>query len=367
MISTPSPLLASLRFKNGVETKNRVWLAPLTNLQSHADGSLGEDELNWLVRRAEGGFGVLETCAAHVAEDGKAWDGELGVFADHLVPGLTRLASAISAHGATSLVQLFHGGLRADPKLTGGRTWSASAVEEMGLATPDEGTEKDILEVIGRFRDAAVRAESAGFHGVELHGAHGYLLAQFLSSTQNRRTDDWGGAFENRARLLRETMRAVRAATSPSFVVGVRLSPEDWGQSKGLDLDETLKLAGWLCDDGADFIHASLWNTSRNTTKRPEQHPIPLFRAAIPRDVPLVVAGTIWTRAEGEALLAMGADAIALGRAAVANPDWARCIGDAAWEPRRPPLTVPEMVERGLSPKFANYMRNFRGFVAEGA
>lgn len=362
--TTSSPLLRPLRFKNGIESTNRVWLAPMTNLQSDPDGTLGDDELAWIERRAAGGFGVIETCAAHVAEDGKAWEGELGIFADRLVPGLTRLASAITHHGATGLVQLFHGGLRADPKLTGGRTWSASAITE-GTRTPEAGTDEEIRAVIGRFRDAAMRAQAAGFQGVELHGAHGYLLAQFLSSRQNQRTDDWGGPFVNRARLMRETVRAVRKATSASFVVGVRLSPEDWGQSKGLDLDETLQLASWLCDDGADFLHASLWRSSRNTTKRPEEHPIPLFRAAMPKDVALVVAGEIWTREDGEALLAKGADAVALGRSAIANPEWPHHIEDASWEPKRAPLTIPEMVERGLSERFAGYMRNFRGFVAD--
>ena len=84
-----SPLLAPLRFRNGVEAPNRVWLAPMTNLQSHPDGSLSDDEQRWLLRRADGGFGVIETCAAHVAEDGQAWAGELGIFDDRLLPGLT--------------------------------------------------------------------------------------------------------------------------------------------------------------------------------------------------------------------------------------------------------------------------------------
>jgi 2,4-dienoyl-CoA reductase-like NADH-dependent reductase (Old Yellow Enzyme family) len=364
-ITAASPLLAPLRFRNGVTAKNRIWLAPMTNLQSHADGTLSDDELSWLMRRAEGGFGVIETCAAHVAMDGKAWEGELGIFDDRLLPGLGRLASALEGAGTLGLVQLFHGGRRADPKLNGGRTWSASATAEDGTEAPAEGTAAEIEAVIGHFRDAAVRAERAGFPGVELHGAHGYLLAQFLSTTQNQRTDTWGGSFENRARLLRETMRAVRRATSPSFLVGVRLSPEDFGQSKGIDLDETLQLATWLCDDGADFIHASLWKALRNTTKRPAAHPIPLFRAAIPREVPLVVAGAIWTRAEGESLLAMGADAIALGRSAIANPEWPLRITDEGWSPKLAPLTVPELVERGLSPAFAGYLRAFRGMVAE--
>ena len=356
-----SPLLTPFRFRNGVVAKNRVWLAPMTNLQSHADGSLSDDEQRWLARRADGGFGVIETCAAHVAEDGKAWDGEMGISSDAMLPGLTRLAADLTARGSLNLVQLFHGGVRADAKLTGTPVWSASAVEDGGVL-PREATEQDITGAIAHFRDAAVRAQKAGFQGVELHGAHGYLLGQFLSVVNNTRTDKWGGPFENRARLLRETLRAVRAAVPASFVVGVRISPEDFGQARGLDLDESLQLARWLAEDGADFLHVSLWTSSKNTKKRPEAHPIPLFREVVPADVPIVVAGHLWTRADAEGALALGADGVALGRSAIANPSWPRDIEDPAWEPRRPPFTVAELGERGLSEKFARYMSRWKGF-----
>jgi 2,4-dienoyl-CoA reductase-like NADH-dependent reductase (Old Yellow Enzyme family) len=359
------PLLSPLRFSNGVTAKNRLWLAPMTNLQSRDDGSLSDDELRWLAVRAKGGFGVVETCAAHVAEDGQAWRGELGIFADRLVPGLARLAAAVAERGALGIVQLFHGGLRADPRLTSVPTWSASAIEEAGLSVPRAATEGDILGVIGRFRDAAVRARAAGFAGVELHGAHGYLLGQFLSATQNQRTDRWGGSWENRARLLRETLRAVRTAAPAPFVVGVRLSPEDWGQAKGLDLDENLVLARWLVDDGADFLHLSLWDATKRSRKRPEAHPLSLFRDVVKEQVTLVAAGGVWTRGEAEALLREGADAVAIGRAAIANPDWPLRVGDASWAPRRPPLTRAELRERGLSEAFALYLRNWKGFVAD--
>src|SRR6185503_17028244 len=115
-----------LTFRTGLTARNRVVLAPMTNKQSHPDGSLGDDELRWLSSRAEGGFGIVMTCAAHVAKDGQGWPGELGVFDDGLLPGLTRLASALRQSGATSIVQIFHGGLRADPKLIGTVPWSAS-------------------------------------------------------------------------------------------------------------------------------------------------------------------------------------------------------------------------------------------------
>ena len=359
-----SKLRAPFTFRNGVAAPNRVWLAPMTNLQSHADGTLSDDELRWLVSRADGGYGVIETCAAYVADDGKAWDGELGIANDTHMPGLRRLAAEITSRGAIGLVQIFHGGVRASRELTGTDPWSASAVEDGGVL-PREAAEEDITGVVARFRDAAVRAHEAGFQGVELHGAHGYLLGQFLSQVNNRREDRWGGPLENRARLMREAVRAVRGAVPASFVVGIRISPENFGQSKGLDLDENIELSRWLAEDGIDFLHLSLWASSRNTTKRPDQHPIPLFREAVPASVPIVVAGHIWTRDEAEALLDKGADAVALGRSAIANPSWPRDIADPAWQPRRPPFTTAELIERGLSEKFARYMAKWKGFVVD--
>jgi len=356
-------VLSPLSFRNGPTARNRVALAPLTNGQSHADGSLGDDELRWLAMRAEGGFGVIETCAAHVALDGQGWSGELGVFDDRLLPGLTRLATALRERGALGVVQLYHGGARAPRQVTGQRAWSASEIpgdpEEPRAATAD-----DIERAVAAFRDAAVRAHRAGFDGVELHGAHGYLLGQFLSK-QNTRTDEYGGDIEGRARFVREVTRAVRAAVPASFVVGVRLSPEEWGQAKGVDLDESLTVARWLCDDGIDFLHLSLWRAEKNTAKRPEEHPIPLFRAACPADVRILVAGNVWTRADAEALLDKGADAVALGRAAITNPDWPQRAVEPGWEPRRPPLTPAELRERGLSDTFVGYMRRWKGFVAD--
>lgn len=357
-------LLEPFSFRNGIKARNRLFLAPMTNLQSHEDGSLSDDELHWLQVRAQGGFGVIETCASHVTRDGQAWKGELGIFDDSLLPGLSRLASTLRHAGSTNLVQIFHGGARADGNLIGGVPITAS--NEGDPLTAREATGEDIERFVAAFRDAAVRAAKAGFDGVELHGAHGYLLGQFLSATGNKRTDEWGGALENRARFMREVTRRVRAAVPASFVVGIRISPEDFGQTHGVDIDENVQLAQWLCDDGIDFLHISMWNSFANTKKYPEQHAIPLFRAAIPADVPIVVAGSIWTREQAEALLAVGADGLALGRSAIANPDWPQRILEPAWQPRRPPMTPDELRQRGLSDSFVNYMRRFK-FVADAA
>ena len=363
--TTTSPLFTPFRFRNGVVAKNRIWLAPMTNLQSHLDGSLSEDELNWLLRRAAGGFGVIETCASHVAEEGQSWPGQLGISSDSHVPGLRTLATNLKAHGTIGIAQLFHGGVRAGPQVTGLPAWSASVVEDGGV-TPREASREDILGVIGRFRDAALRARAAGLDGVELHGAHGYLFGQFLSVFNNRRTDEWGGSFENRARLLRETVRAIRAAVPPRFVIGVRICTEDWGQAKGLDLDESVELCQRLADDGVDYLHLSQSAANSHTKKRPESHVLTLFRAAVPSEVPLVVAGQVWTRAEAELLLEKGASGVALGLSAIANPDWPIDAQRASWEPRRPPFTIKELVERGLSLRFAQYMSEWwKGFVVE--
>jgi 2,4-dienoyl-CoA reductase-like NADH-dependent reductase (Old Yellow Enzyme family) len=351
-------LFEPLVFRTGLSARNRIVLAPLTNMQSHADGSLGDDELRWLSSRADGGFGVVMTCAAHVARDGQGWPGELGVFDDSLLPGLTTLATALRDRGATSIVQIFHGGLRADPSVTGTVPWSASDGDGIRAATVD-----DIRRVIEQFANAAARAQQAGFDGVELHGAHGYLFTQFLSATQNRRTDDWGGPLEQRARLVREALRAVRARVGRGFTVGVRLSPEDFGNARGLDLDESVQTARWLADDGADFIHLSMWHSLSNTAKRPDIHAIPLFREAVPSDVVILAAGSVWTRLEAEELLVKGADGVVLGRSAIINADWPRRAVDPQWAPVRPPVTIESLRANGLSPAFAEYMRRFKDFV----
>ena len=335
----------------------------MTNMQSHADGTIGDDEMHWLLSRADGGFALVPTCAAHVAKDGQGWQGELGVFDDRHVDGLARLAGRIRDRGASPFVQLFHGGMRADPAVSKEQPWSATADGATNGAVR-AATVDDLARVIEQFGDAAARAQDAGMDGVEIHGAHGYLLTQFLSGTQNRRDDAWGGPLENRARLVRAVLRRVRERTDPSFTVGVRISPEDFGNAKGLDLDESLEVARWLAEDGADFIHLSLWRSAENTKKRPDAHAVPLFRAVLPEDVRIFVAGQIWTRADAERLLEMGADVVALGRSAIGNPDWPMQARDPAWQPRRPPFTPEELRARSLSPPFAEYMRQWKGFVA---
>jgi len=360
-------LFSPLVFRNGVVAPNRCVLAAITNSQSHADGTLGDVERRFLVARAAGGFGIVTTCASHVSRDGQGWPNALGCFDDAHVPGLARLAGELAEHGALGLVQIFHGGLRADTAASGRSAWTARVAPHVpGVnAETREGSVEEILRVIDRFAAAARRVAQAGFAGVEIHGAHGYLLTQFLSA-HNDREDGWGGDLVGRARLLRAVVRAVRAAVPAGFLVGVRLSPEDWGNARGLDLDESLTLARWLAADGVDFVHLSLWEVKNASAKRPEAHAAALFRAALPTEVPVFVAGHVWTGEDADFALGAGADAVAVARVGIAHPDWPRQLA-AGGAPARPPFSAAALEAAGASPGFVGYLRRWRGFVREEA
>ncbi len=361
-------LFAPFRFRSGATARNRMTLAPLTNQQSAEDGSLLEEELRWLQRRAAGGYSIIETCASHVSATGKGFAGQLGVQSDTLLPGLRRLATSIAGQGALGLVQLYHGGARSPSKLTGVQSVSASTWYEdvPGFEAPRAAGEADIQGFIEDFVAAAHRAKAAGFQGVELHAAHGYLLSQFLSSTRNPRTDGWGGTLEGRARLVRTIARRIRRELSGRFIVGVRLSPEGMGNARGIDIDDMVQVAKWLSEDGADCIHVSLWNHTRNTLKYPEVHPLTLFRRALPPEVALIAAGSVWTREDAEVCQRLGADFVALGRAAIVDPDWPLHVARPDFVPVRAPRTSTQLHEVAVSERFVNYLRNnFRGMVAE--
>ncbi|MBK8698622.1 MAG: NADH:flavin oxidoreductase [Saprospiraceae bacterium] len=353
---------------SGHKVKNRIALAPMTNLQSHEDGTLGDDEYHWLERRAAGGFGIVITCAAHVSKDGQGWQGELGICDDVQLPGLTRLAEGLHVHPCLAIVQLFHGGARSPESATGTQPWSASPhIFKVGSKEVEVrgATKEDIEHTIHAFTQAAVRAHQAGFDGVELHGAHGYLLHQFLSTATNQRTDNWGGSFEKRTLLIRTILKSIRQAVPRNFIVGVRLSPEDKYTFQGIDFDESLQLAGLLANEGADYIHVSPWNAF----KRPEKYAdtdkalITYFREAVQAATAIMVAGEIWTPGEAQQALDLGADFVALGRPGIGIPDWPLRARDAEYEPQRPPYSEAYLREAGLGEVFVQYMKRWKGFV----
>lgn len=357
------PVLSPVIFRRGsMKVNNRCVLAALTNKQSHDDGRLSEEEQRWLVERAIGGFGIVTTAATHVTQDGQGWSGELGVWSDLHIPNLSVLARELRQHGAVSLAQLFHGGMRAPEAITGQQPMTASetplnAHEE---ATARGMTAQEVEETIEAFATAAKRCERAGFDGVELHGAHGYLIAQFMTKRANQRTDRWGLAKDPIA-FLRAIVHRVRERTGPSFLVGVRLSPKlpqlDFHFPDALKvLDATLSLE-------LDFIHLSCWNIDEEGEFEGRNVPFTTWYAEkIDGLVPLITTGTVWTGEDAQRALDQGADLVGVGRVGIAHPNWPRLLEqDAAIQ--RPPFTEQHLSEAALSPVFIEYMRRWDGFV----
>lgn len=214
-------------------------------------------------------------------------------------------------------------------------------------------TDGDVQRIIAAHVLAAVRVKNAGLHGIEIHGAHGFLPAQFLSPTENQRTDQWGGELTGRARFVRELVRTVRAALGRDFIIGVRLSPED--PRRGIRLAETGQVAVWLAEDGVDYLHLSLGDATALSVTETGQHPVDVIRAAVP-DVQLIGAGKVWTPDQALALIGRGADIVALGRAAIFNPDWPRHAADPGWQPPLPPFAAREFARVGVTAPFVDYL-----------
>jgi 2,4-dienoyl-CoA reductase-like NADH-dependent reductase (Old Yellow Enzyme family) len=354
-------LLDPISFVRGPAWKNRFMLAPLTNLQSHLDGRLSDEEFRWLTFRAKGGFGLVMTCAAHVQRIGNGFPGQLGNFSDDHLPGLTRLAAEIKRLGAVSSVQLHHAGIRSPKALIGEQPVGPSEDAETGaraLSTAE-------VEQLGEdFIEAAVRAERAGFDGVELHGAHGYILCAFLSPDTNRRTDRYGGSAENRARLVFDIIKGVRARTRPDFQLGIRISPERFG----LVFAEQLALAEKLLTSGdLDYLDMSLWDCFKPPVDEAyASRPLIDWFAELPRGrTRLGAAGKLMKGEDMRRLMDAGADFVILGRAAILHHDYPKLYAaDPDFTPIATPVTRAHLAAEGLSPKFIEYMNGWKGFVA---
>lgn len=354
----------TMTLAHGPAWKNRFMLAPLTNHQSHDDGTLSDEEFHWLTKRAEGGFGMVMTCASHVQAVGRGFPGQLGCFDDKHIPGLTRLAAEIRKHGAVSCVQLHHAGIRSPEKLIGGQPVGPSDHADTKSRALTTG---EVERLRDDFIAAAVRVEKAGFDGVELHGAHGYILCAFLSPETNQRTDQYGGTPENRARLLLEIIDGVRVKTRKDFQLGVRLSPERFG----LITPEIVALAQRLMTGGKiDYLDMSLWDVF----KEPEDAALKgrslmsLFTELRRGNVRLGAAGKIYTAADAAKMVELGLDFAILGRAAILHHDFPkRAKADPQFKPHALPVTAEYLAAEGLSPTFVGYMRNWKGFVAETA
>ena len=354
-----SSLLSPLTFARGPSLKNRFMLAPLTNTQSFEDGKLSDEEFRWLTMRAEGGFGLTMTCASHVQDIGKGFPGQLGVYSDDHLEGLKRLSSEIKANGSVSICQLHHAGMRSPEELIKQRPVCPSDNEKFGA----RGLSIDEVEILrDDFIRAAIRSEEAGFDGVELHGAHGYILAQFLSAEINRRDDQYGQTLSNRSRLLYEIIDGIREKCHKDFIVGVRLSPERFGLKLG---EITLLAEELMTSNKIDFLDMSLWDVF----KEPEEEEfkgkklISYFTELKRGNTRLGVAGGIKTPQDAEKTLAEGVDWIMLGRAAMLNHNFPKLYeANSSFLPTEIPVTEDYLKNEGLSEKFIQYIEKW-GFT----
>ena len=356
-----SNLFQPINFKSGTTIKNRFMLAPLTNTQSHVDGRLSDDEYHWLTMRAKGGFGLTMTCAAHVQAVGQGFLGQLGIFGDEHLEGLTRLAKGINDEDSLSVVQLHHAGMRSPAELIGQSPVCPSDHADTGAVALST---EQVDQLIEDFILGAERAVTAGFDGVEIHGAHGYILAQFLSGTVNQRQDKYGGSIENRMRPITEIIEGIRARCPKNFLLGLRLSPERFDVHLP-DIIEVSKRI--LADAKIDFLDMSLWDSF----KEPEDEAfkgrslLSYFTELERGDVALGIAGKL--RDPNEVRLAMEADIdfVLLGRAAILHHDFPlQMQADSNFTPVSNPVSTDHLREQGLGEAFITYMSSWKGFVS---
>jgi 2,4-dienoyl-CoA reductase-like NADH-dependent reductase (Old Yellow Enzyme family) len=327
------PLFEPLALRSGVQLKNRIVMAPLTNFSSNADGTVSDAEVDYYIRRAKG-VGMVITACTYVTPNGKGFAGEFGADSDDMIPSLRRLATALKDQGTKAVLQIFHGGRMCPPELVpNGETVSASDVapEQEGAAIPRALTDQEIEEIIHAFGETTRRAIEAGFDGVEIHGANGYLIQQFFSPHSNRRTDRWGGSLEKRMtfplRIVDEVKKVVAEHAKHPFLVGYRFSPEE-AETPGITMADTLELIYALAHKELDYLHVSLMDF-RSRPRRGvenERSRLELIQERVGHLVPIIGVGSIHTPDDALEALQTGIPLIALGRQIIIEPDWVEKI-----------------------------------------
>ena len=341
-----------LELPHGRALANRLALAPMTNLQSHPDGTMSDVETAWLVSRAEGGFGLTMSAAAFVHPAGQVWPRQLGIATDGHAAALEGFARSVAAAGSVSSVQLHHGGVKAIAAVSGRDVVGPWADGQTGVRALSTG---EVQQVVDDFAAAAARVERAGVDGIEVHGGHGYLVGQFLDASNNTREDGYGGDAQGRARFVHEVVRAIRDRTGADFQVGLRLSVERYG----LVLDEMVRLVAALFEEGAlDYLDLSLWDVRKLPVHAPEGSPMLLEHFLdLPRHgTALGVAGRVTSAADAQWVLDHGADLAFIGKAAIADHRFAsRATGDAGYRAPAFPVTKDHLRAEKLGEPFVDY------------
>jgi len=220
------------------------------------DGACTPKLIDLMVNLAKGGVGLIISSHSYVSPEGQAGPWQIGVYDDKLIPGLEAMATAIHENGGKIVMQLAHAGLTANAELTGRTPLGPSPLEDPKESPGQEMTDSDITRVVSAFAAGAKRAQTAGFDGVQIHGAHGYLLSQFLSPYFNRRQDQYGGSIENRARIVLEVLRAIRGVVGNDYPVLIKLNCQDF-HDNGLSLEDAIQAGMMLAAEGIDAIELS--------------------------------------------------------------------------------------------------------------
>ena len=313
-----------------VRIRNRIISSPMERNYATRDGAVTQRYIDNLVAKAKGGVGLILVESTYVDPRGKGRVYQLGCYDDKLIPGLKRMTDAVHKHGAKIGLELHFGGRQTNSDVTGFQPMAPSSVPcwVSGGEIPREMTVAEIKDMVKKFAEAAERSKRAGFDLVEIHGGHGYLVAQFLSGYSNKRTDEYGGTLEKRMRFPLEVVKAVRDAVGEDFPIAYRLSGDEY-IDQGVTLEETVPFATKLEEAGVNLIDVSagLYETTY-IISQPMDVPlgcnVPLaeeIKRAV--NIPVTVVGRINDPAFAENILNEGqADFVSFGRALHSDPDF---------------------------------------------
>jgi 2,4-dienoyl-CoA reductase-like NADH-dependent reductase (Old Yellow Enzyme family) len=319
----------------GATMRNRIAVSPMCQYTS-VEGFANDWHFVHLGTRAVGGAGLVFTEATAVTPEGRISPQDLGIWSDEHVPGLARIVEFVHGHGAAAGTQLAHAGRKAStaPPWDGGGPvgedeggWLPVAPSALpfadGYPVPHELSIEEIRAVVAAFAAAARRAIEAGFDWIEVHAAHGYLLHQFLSPLSNQRDDEYGGSFENRARILLETVAAIRDVWTQERPLAVRVSATDWAVG-GWDLDDSVRLAALLAAADVDLVDCSSGGTvPRAPIPVGPGYQVPFAEAVRAVGVLSGAVGMITSPEQAEEVIRNGrADLVLLARAMLRDPYW---------------------------------------------
>lgn len=316
---------------NNMTLENRFVRSATWEGMANHNGFCTPELIKLMVQLVRGGVGLIITGHAYVRKDGQAGPRQLGVYMDELIQGLTEMTEAVHEANGKIVMQLAHAGCMAVSELTRLETLGPSILKSQKTSVCREMTLSDISNVVEAFVLGATRAQKAGFDGVQIHAAHGYLLSQFLSPYFNKRTDEYGGSIENRTKIVLEVLQGIRASAGNDFPVLIKINSEDF-LSGGLSIDDMLQVAAMLEEAGIDAIELSGGtaysgkNTPIRTAKIDAEEKEVFYRAAAKRckekiRVPLILVGGIRSIKVAEQLVDEGiSDYISLCRPLIREP-----------------------------------------------